>query len=139
MTVKEIIISDKVPKPVSHFDRSPYYSQANKIGNLIFISGMTGRFIDHVSRSGWSIKKGDAVAQTRQAIQNIKYVLEEIGGSLDNVVKITTYITGREYFDDVARVLSEHFIKNVPAHTLVFVPALALEDYLVEIDAIAAL
>jgi enamine deaminase RidA (YjgF/YER057c/UK114 family) len=139
MTVKEIILSSRVPKPVAHFDRNPYYSQANKVGNLIFISGMTGRCQDLQSKTGWNIKRGDAIAQTEQAIQNIKNVLEEVGATLKNIVKLTTYITSREYFDDVAQVLSENFVQDLPAHTLVFVPALALDDYLVEIDATAAL
>ena len=73
---KEIITTDKVATP-----RVPL-SSAVKVGNLIFVSGMTPFATDY------QVAKGDFRAQMRQCMENIKAVLETAGSSLEKVVKV---------------------------------------------------
>ena len=83
------------------------------------------------------LARGDAAAQARQACENIRQLLEEAGGDLSHVVKLTNYITDRAYRKAVYAVIAEYFGPHAPASTGVIVDGLASEDFLVEIDATA--
>jgi len=67
----------------------------------------------------------------------IKALVEAQGGTLDNVVKLNTYITDVRYRADLVPVREEFFGKKGPASTLVQVSALAHPDWMIEIEAIA--
>jgi 2-iminobutanoate/2-iminopropanoate deaminase len=112
------------------------YSQAIRVtGNtLLFISGQTP-----LDSQGRLIGKGDAVLQARQVMENLKHTVEAAGGTLDDIVKTTVYLTSLEYFRAVSNVRREYFKGQYPASTLLVVSSLYLEDILVEIDAIAVL
>lgn len=111
------------------------YSPAVKKGNLLFISGQTG--IDY--KTGEVVGKGDVVAQTRQAYQNVKQILEKAGATFDDVVKITDYVTpqGLSNYKATASVRREFLKKDFPASTGVVVNRLVRSDFLIEIDVIA--
>ena len=82
---------------------------------------------------------GDAEAQTRRIMARIAGVVEAAGGSMDDVVKTTTYLTDIAYYPGFSKVRAETFLENPPASTTVVVAGLVLPEYLVEIEAIVRL
>lgn len=127
---KEIITSEKLRKPHG------VYSNAVKVkaDNLLFIKGMTAR-----DKEGNIVGEGDIKVQTRQIFENMKIILEAAGGTLDNIVKMTLFVTDINQFKEIHEVRSEYFIQDYPASTMVQVSRLASENLLIEIEAIAAL
>lgn len=110
------------------------FSPAVRKGNLLFISGLTG-----ADAQGNIVDKGDIVAQTRRIFEKIKAILEAAGGTLDDVVQTTDYITTTENYRGTADVRREFFRHPFPAATGVVVKELLRRDALIEIDAIAVL
>lgn len=126
----------QVIQPKTLNDPRPRYSQAivTEGGKLLFIAGQTAS-----DKAGNVVGKGDIKAQTRQVFENIKAVLEAAGGSFDNLVMTTTYITDRQYREGYNEVRREMYKKDPPTSTLVIVKGLANEDYLIEIAGVAVL
>ena len=126
----------KTIQPNSLADPRPRYSQGivTEGGKVLFIAGQTAS-----DANGNVVGKGDIKAQTRQVFDNIKAVLEAAGGSLDNVVMTTTYITDRKYREGYNEVRRGIYKKDPPTSTLVIVSGLANEDYMIEIAGIAVL
>ena len=81
--------------------------------------------------------KGDAAAQTRVALENMRMILEAAKSSMDNVMKVTVYVRNMEDLDKIRDTRIEYFGKSPPASVIVEVNKLWHEDVLVEIDAIA--
>ncbi len=109
------------------------YSQAVRCGNLVFVSGQLG--LDP--------KTGDFVSpvtaeQAKQALKNIQAVLESVGGSMDNVVKVTVFVVDMAEFGAVNEVYAGFFSAPFPARACVEVAALP-KGGRVEIEAIASL
>lgn len=100
-----------------------------KAGRHIFLRGQTGLDLD-----GRFIGVGDPAAQTEQAMQNVKALLEEAGSKLEHICKITTYITDRGYREAVYNVIGRHLRGVHPCGTGLIVRGLALPEMLVEID-----
>ena len=107
------------------------YSQAIRVGNLIYTSGQipldpaTGAFVE-----------GGIKEQTRQALTNIKAILEEAGTSMDNVVKTTVFMANMDDFADMNAVYAEFFTEPSPARSAVAVKTLP-KGALIEIEVIA--
>lgn len=112
-------------------DRLPL-AQAKQVGDTIYVSGQIA-----YDPSGRIVGEGDMKAQTRQAFENIKTVLERAGSGLKDIIKINTYITDRSKFMDMIAARSEVFGNDPPASTAVVVQALAFPELLVEVEAIA--
>ena len=129
-------MAKKVIQPKSLNDPRPRYSQGilNSGGKLLFVAGQTAS-----DKDGNVVGKGDIRAQTDQVFANLKAVLKAAGGTLDNLVMTTTYITDREYRDGYNEVRRGQYKKNPPTSTLVIVKGLAHPDYLIEIAGIAVL
>ena len=125
-----------VIQPKSLNDPRPRYSQGilAEGGKLLFIAGQTAS-----DKDGNIVGKGDIKAQTRQVFQNIKSALEAAGGSFDNLVMTTTYITDRKYREGYNEVRRDMYKKDPPTSTLVIVTGLANEDYMIEIAGAAVL
>jgi 2-iminobutanoate/2-iminopropanoate deaminase len=121
---KEIIHTDKAPKAIGP------YSQAIKTGDLLFTSGQLP-----INPATGEVN-GDISTQTRQVLENLKSILEAAGGSLDNVVKTTVFITDLSGFASMNEVYSQYFKNAPPARSTVEVSALA-KNALVEIEAVA--
>jgi len=123
-------------QPKTSNDPRPRYSQGivTEGGKLLFIAGQTAS-----DKEGNVVGKGDIKVQTRQVFANIKAVLEEAGGSLDNLVMTTTYITDRQYREGYNEVRRGIYKQDPPTSTLVIVKGLANADYLIEIAGIAVL
>src|SRR6188474_1292297 len=113
----------------------PTYTQGIKVSQaqtILFLSGQVAYTAD-----GGVAHVGDFKAQARGAYQAIKALVESQGGTMANVIKITTYVTDMRYRAELAPVREEFFGKKGPASSLVQVSALAYPDWLVEIEAIA--
>ena len=110
------------------------YSKAVLAGDTLYLSGQTGEGLD-----GRPPAPGDPAAQARQACENIRELVEEAGGGLESVVKITVYITDRAFREPVYAVIAEYFGPHAPASTGLIVDGFASADFLVEIDATAVL
>ena len=110
------------------------YSHAARAGETIYLAGQIA-----LDRDGNLVGAGDIEAQTAQAYQNIGAILSELGGSLDDIVKMTTFLTRREDLDGFRRARNRVFSDPFPPNTLLFISGLAQPDYLVEIEAIAHL
>ena len=127
---KRILQPRKGAKPVGA------YSQAVKVKGdyFIFISGQVP-----IDSEGSLVGKGDIRAQTRQVFENIKAVLEESGGSLENIVKLTTFLKNIEDYKAFAEIRSQYLKKDLPASTLMAIKELVNRDWLVEVEAVAVL
>jgi enamine deaminase RidA (YjgF/YER057c/UK114 family) len=110
------------------------YSHVTRVGNTLYISGQLA-----LDPDGALVGPGDAEAQAEQCYRNVKSVVEHFGGTMDDVVKITQYITDLAYRPLVAGPRDRYLGTPGPASTLVVVKGLAAPDYLVEIEALAIL
>jgi enamine deaminase RidA (YjgF/YER057c/UK114 family) len=103
-------------------------------GQLLYISGQVAW-----DTSGNVVGKGDMRTQARQVFQNLQQVLQAAGGDLNDLMKITTYITKIEDFPAVAEARSEVFQGELPASTLIVVKSLFHPDFLIEVEGVAAI
>jgi reactive intermediate/imine deaminase len=112
-----------------------YYSNCVRVsaGPLLFIAGQVAW-----DREGKLVGKGDVKKQAAQALENIRVILEANGATMDDVVKVTVYVTDMKYLDDITEVRMKYFPKDGPASVLVEVSRLVQPDLLIEIEAVAA-
>ena len=104
-------------------------------GRTVFLRGQIGQNLD----TSESVCIGDAKGQAEQAMHNIQMLLQEAGGELEDICKITIYITDPRYREEVYRVVG-NWLKGVfPVSTGIVVSALARPEWLVEIDATAVI
>ncbi len=108
------------------------YSQAIKIGDLIFTSGQIALKPDGDESLLWQ----DVEAQTEQVLQNLRGVLQAAGADLANVVKTTIFLANMDDFAKVNAIYERYFGTHKPARSTVAVKSLP-KNALVEIDAIA--
>jgi 2-iminobutanoate/2-iminopropanoate deaminase len=123
---KKIITADHAPQAIGP------YSVAVVGGFFLFVSGQLG--IDPTTGD----LKSDVEAQARQALTNLKTILEAAGADLNSVVKTTVFLKDIADFATVNAVYAEFFTHNPPARSAVQVAALP-RGGLVEIEAIAFL
>ena len=110
------------------------YSQALEIqpgARLLFTAGQVGMAPDGTTADGFA-------AQADQTWANILALLAEGGMGVDDIVKITGYIVGHENFPAYAAARKKALGGVRPASTAIIVPALALPEWVVEIEAVAA-
>jgi 2-iminobutanoate/2-iminopropanoate deaminase len=107
------------------------YSQAIQISPLVYTAGQLG--MDPETKT---LVEGGVQAQTRQALKNLKAVLEAAGSSLAQVVKTTVFLQDISDFKAMNEVYAEFFETDPPARSAVEVAALPLGG-MVEIEAIA--
>ncbi len=122
---KNIISTDKAPKPLAA------YSQAVKVGNMLFVSGQVA-----IDPETGKLVKGGIKEQTEQVIKNITAIVEAAGGTLENIVKINVYLADKKYYSDFNEVYRRYFTINPPSRTTVEAKP-PKEEILVEMDAIA--
>ncbi|MBS8259863.1 RidA family protein [Roseibium polysiphoniae] len=104
-------------------------------GTMIFVRGQIGQDLD----TSENIAVGDVAGQTEQAMTNIKMLVEEAGGKLEHITKITIYLVDPRYREDVYRVVGKWLKGVFPVSTGIVVSALARPEWLVEVDAIAVI
>jgi 2-iminobutanoate/2-iminopropanoate deaminase len=125
MPVKEIITAEKAPKAIGP------YSIANRFGDLIFTAGQLG-----LDPAAMQLAPGGVEAEARQALTNVKNVLEAAGSDLDHVLKTTIFLRDMADFAKVNAVYAEFFTANPPARSTVAVAGLPMGGA-VEIEVVA--
>lgn len=119
------IFTEKAPKAIGP------YSQAINAGNMVFTSGQLG-----IDPATGSLVQGSIQDETRQALINLKAVLEAAGATLNDVVKTTVFIKDMNQFGLINEVYGEFFNEHKPARSCVEVARLP-KDGNVEIEALA--
>jgi len=118
------ILTDKAPAPIGP------YSQAKVVNGFIFTAGeipinpVTGKMVE-----------GDIKVQARQALENLKAVLETGGSGMDKTVKVTVFLMDLSDFSAMNEVYAEYFGKSKPARSAVQVAKLPL-NALIEVEAV---
>jgi reactive intermediate/imine deaminase len=108
------------------------FSMGVQVGDTIYVSG-------HISQDadGNIVGEDDMTAQTRQVFANIEAVLAEAGATMEDVVKITTYITDMTRYPEFSAVRAEIFPNAGMASATVACPELVRPEFLVEVETIA--
>jgi len=123
--MREIIFTEKAPAAIGP------YSQANKVGDFIFASGQIP-----VNPQTGEIPEG-IEAQTKQALENVKAILETAGASMEQVIKTTCFIKNMDDFVAMNGVYATFFKEgSYPSRSAVEVARLP-KDVLVEVEVIA--
>jgi enamine deaminase RidA (YjgF/YER057c/UK114 family) len=100
---------------------------------LIWVSGQTA-----VDEHNQLVGKDDIRAQTEQCLVNIERYLQQLGGSLDDVVQVTVFVKDMSHLRAIHEVRLRHFSPPYPTSTLVAVSDFVQPDVLIEINAVAA-
>ncbi len=118
---KEVIRTNKAPRP------SGGYSQAIKLGDMIYVSGTCPFEID----TGEVLSPDDIAEQTRIVLKYIENILNEGGSSIRHVVKVTSFITELGHFKTYDEVYRSFFPNDPPARSTVeivkFPPGMCIE------------
>jgi len=126
-------MSKQIINPAGMAPPSGYSYAVKKSGTPVFISGQVA-----FDGDGKLVGEGDAAAQTEQVFKNLRTVVEAAGGTLDDIVKITVFVTDPAYRPAIGAARQKHFKEgHYPASTYLVVSALAVPSLLVEIEAIA--
>ncbi len=127
MGEKAVVRTEQAPAP---FQGAPY-SQAIRVGGLVFVSGQLPLRPDHAEMVGETIEE-----QTEQVFANLRAILEEAGSGLDRLVKTTVYLADLGEFAGMNEVYARHVGDRPPARATVEVAALP-SGAKVEIEAVA--
>ena len=123
--MQKVISTDKAPSAIGP------YSQAVLVNGMLFTSGVIP--IDPETNT---LVEGDVTVQARQAIGNLKNLIEASGSSMDKVVKTTVFIKDMNDFGKINDIYKDFFTSDFPARSCVEVARLP-KDVLIEIEAIA--
>jgi reactive intermediate/imine deaminase len=110
---RQIIQTSDAPRAIGT------YSQAVKIGGTVYLSGQIP--LDPVTGQ---LVSGDIDAEIRRAFDNLKAIAKAAGGSLDNAVKLTVFLTDLGHFNKVNEIMATYFREPYPARAAVGVAAL---------------
>ncbi len=125
MDKKVIIQTENAPKPIGP------YSMGVAFGEFIFTAGQLG-----IDPNTGEIVSGGIQAETRQALTNIKNILESVGSGLEKVVKTTVYLRDMAEFSQMNAIYGEFFSEGFPARTTIQAGALP-KNASIEIEVIA--
>jgi len=124
---KQIIATADAPAAIGP------YSQATRHGNVVYLSGQIP-----LDPASMQLVEGDFTAQSHRVFKNLQAVCKAAGGSLDQVVRVTIFLTDMGNFPLVNAVMAEYFSQPYPARVTVGVAGLP-RGAQVEIDAILGL
>lgn len=124
--MKQVISTHQAPAAIGP------YSQAIRVGNLLYTSGQIP-----INPATGSFVEGGIKEQTRQSLTNIKAILEEAGLTMTHVVKTTVFMADMNDFADMNAVYAEFFTEPYPARSAVAVKTLP-KGALVEIEVVAS-
>jgi reactive intermediate/imine deaminase len=110
------------------------YSHAAKAGNTLYVAGQVAKDADDNL-----VGKGDFEAQCHQVFENLKNIMAEAGGTLQNIVKLTTFLTDYSYIETFRSVRTKYFPEPCPPNTLLIIESLAMPEFMIEVEAIAVL
>ena len=103
-------------------------------GRTIYVSGQVS-----MDTEGNVVGDGDIKLQTETVLKHVKTVLGEAGGGMDDVVKVTVFITDMGLYDEIHEVRRRYFEEPYPASSMVEVSALIDPRLLIEIEAVAVI
>lgn len=126
-STRTIISTDKAPGAIGP------YSQAVKTDSMVFVSGQLA-----LDPATGNLVNGDIKSETRQAMKNLKTILEAAGSSLEKVIKTTLFIKEMNDFSEINEAYGEFFQNNPPARACVEVARLP-KDANFEIEAVGLL
>ncbi len=111
-----------------------YYSNAvrSEAGPLLWISGQVS-----LNADGELVGEGDLRAQAVQVFENIKGILADSSACMDDIVKVTVYVTDIAAFNSITDIREKYFPVFGPASVICEVSALAWPEFLIEIEAVA--
>jgi enamine deaminase RidA (YjgF/YER057c/UK114 family) len=121
--------------PSSPTPKSYHHAVAVEGGRSIYLSGQVAFDAERKI-----VGVGDVVAQTRQAMRNLKAAVEAGGGTMSDIVQITTHVVNYDsgQLDDITGTIAEFFSPDsLPANTLVGISSLSTDGLLIEIGGIA--
>ncbi len=124
---KEIIRTDK-----GFVSKSPL-SQAVKVGSTVYISGQVP-----VDSKTMQVVSDDFAAQARHVLESIRGIVEAAGGSLQNIIKTTVFLTDMGRFQEMNEIYRTYFLDDPPARTCIGVKELPRKSQ-IEIEAVAIL
>jgi 2-iminobutanoate/2-iminopropanoate deaminase len=125
MAKRTRVISPKVAEPPPQ-----RWSNCIRVGDMVWVAGMT-------ARTGDKVAGADAYEQSRTIFTKIKDLVEAAGGKMNDVVKVTIFVTNIADNTGVWKARAEFFTGDFPTSTLVEISALAAPELLVEIEAVA--
>jgi 2-iminobutanoate/2-iminopropanoate deaminase len=132
------------PRPLAHVNpptlhTPPQYSQAVRVGNVVFVAGQCSYVPADGSAggSGLLVGAGDPLTQARQCHLNVQHALEATGATPRDVVKINTYSTHPDWRKALMDLRTEFFPSPYPASTGVVVSSLANPDAIFEVEVVA--
>ena len=108
MIEKEVVITRNAPVPVGP------YSQAVKMKELLYTAGQIG-----INPSTGVMVQDSIESETRQALENLKAILEEGGSSLEEVLKVTVFIINMSDFARINTIYGQYFTRKAPARSCV--------------------
>lgn len=128
-SVHELVTSRKAPKPVGAYSQAVRVKQA---GEMLFVSGQIP-----IEVPSGNVFRGDIAKQAELAFNHVKNIVADAKFTMDEVVKVTLYLTNMENFDKVNDVYQRMFVgQNLPARAIVEVSKLP-KDVDIEVDCIA--
>jgi 2-iminobutanoate/2-iminopropanoate deaminase len=122
---KEVVYSANAPEPIGP------YSQAIKVGNMLFLSGQIA-----IEKSSGTVTSGNITDETKQVMKNMEEVLKAAGYDFSHIVKTTIFLKDMNNFPKVNEVYGSYFTSQPPARETVEVSRLP-KDVNVEISCIA--
>ena len=109
--------------------------QAVVAGNIVFLRGQVGQDLETAA----SVGAGDVAAQAERAMANIAQLLEESGARMEDICRITVYLTDIRHREAAYRMIGRHLKGVFPVSTGIVVSALARPEWLVEVEATAVI
>jgi 2-iminobutanoate/2-iminopropanoate deaminase len=103
-------------------------------GRTIYVSGQVS-----MDAGGNVVGEGDVRLQTETVLEHVKTVVEGAGGGMEDIVKVTVFITDMGLYDEIHEVRRRYFEEPYPASSMVEVPALIDPRLLIEIEAVAVI
>jgi len=128
MVGKQVIGIPGIKTPTSPF------SHVVRAGNLLFLTSQLSADLKEDK-----LIPGNITEQTRQALENIKFLLESSGATLDDIVKVTVYMKDIGEFNDMNKIYRNYFKKGQEPARVTIQASSPIEGIRIEIDAIAAL
>ena len=125
--MKKLISTNKAPAAIGP------YSQAIQWGDVVFISGQVA-FIPATGK----LNNNTFEDEVNQVIDNLDAICKEAGGSLDNILKLSIFLTDLANFDAVNNLMKERFSEPFPARSTIEVSRLP-KDVNIEMDAILSI
>ena len=123
---KDVVFTPKATKPTAP------YSQAIKVGNVVYLSGVCG----DDPQTNEIMGSGDIKIETKYAMENLRNTVEAAGGTIDDIVKVNVYINDINKMSDFNEIYVNYFTSELPARIAMQVAAFAGGANL-EIDAVA--